>query len=844
MFEIRNTTNTTKRVQLQRVSDEGTTAANVHSGAVFHQDPDVGACLAPAPTTDRIYFNEFPLLNEVFYFNIEVNGVLYETLWGDYDWWSFWDVDGNEMEELWNKLIIHKGDNGSWLACTFKNATNEPMNVKLHFMENWKDETDYTNIVDDGRNTTIKYHANGVIEFDLAPEIPWDEVPEEDKFIAKVHYEQEVGLYASNTQLTTGNEWTYFDFIIAGSRRPTANEYLCIDWGDGSGVNYYRLSDYINNGSNNVYANSVSIYKEMPTGDFTMKVWSSLPAEFFMLQNVTEVINWGNYVFEEIYGIGTRNNFDRGDGSMEYTNDLFKKAPPGMGAGCTFVERYELMCQPCETYLNNFNAPYMYSSIFDRDVRNFTQGVWHVYGSETNFLSYYNFDGKFGEASVRYGKYPEDFPCEGFEDLDQLLIHLPGKVGGLGMRAGVDWFSCHPDLLIGSVAPENESDYISWFKDEVTEDHYFLLDIAKYKDEGKLLDKFLAAFRVWFDDEFFSGLVPMNLIGWMGNTVRLENGQVINKPTTASYEARAMFKMKTVQEFDWMSYRGERIAFLHYDTYEDVIVPKTTDGNFSEIYTHFNVNFDSLDVVFATGHPGSEVTFPGDVGVKVIGDSGYVEHVYDSLPTGYPVDFTQLLPSVYYRAWDQTLRVDSHWGFDYRFMIAGEPASDFLKVSDGTQSIPIPSHLQIANQTAYLQCRHTSARTGNEVLFAGPGGWGYIIPFAPSDSLIISFDKNQLNGEYNPLVKIAESDWRIMIRYVTPGEYNYSFNPSSKVSGGGTIYYDYDVPPKPMRPDGINDTQLMEIIFYKNATKQVARGELTLMANMGTIVQKGTMFSN
>lgn len=841
LFEIRNGNDSEKRIKLNRVSDNGTIGAEKHP-TVITADDKIGLCLSPARINDCVYFTELFVNNSDTYFDVEINGTTYPTRGKSFSEGKFYGDDWTPVPELSEILTFHSQGSEAWLSCTIKNQTDDLLKVKLLLDKEAVDVSDYPNISDDGYNTSIFYDPEGnFIEFTLAPRIEWDQVPEEEKFIAVVKYVDDIAFRGRNTNPTLDKNWTYLDFNFGRDASPGPRDYFCIDWGDGNGVTNYNFHEMSAAGERDFGLTWIGIYKPMTEGTYEVKLWSSLPADFFMLMNVVEVKQWGVHIHEGVYGLNVISAYSTFSEMNTQQQLLGTSYPPGKDSSCAFFDMQEMVHDIGTVYLNSIVGETIYSDPEDDGL--FSQDIWKNYNAETNYVGYNHHSGKFGLKDLRYGKYPEDFPGLGFEDLDQLLLEFPTN-GGTGFSVSLDWFSYQPDNMIGSFKPDQTSDAIKWFKDPVSEKHYFLLDIEKYK-ETKSLDKFLLAFRVWYQN-FDNYSVPVVLKGWKGDKADIVDSKLINVPSRLDYDENILLPMRVGNQADFSIY-GEKVGFLHYDTHENLIVPKNALGSFNEIEAVTRLDYNSLDTVFAYGYPGDSIYFPDQQEPSTFGDSGFMTKTYTTSPTGFNVASLFARPG--FDFWSQTFNINTNSILDYKLELNGVVVTpEWSNHEDGKFPIVVDRSFMVPKARPQVIYRQTSEYSGETIEFKGSISYIDLVLYEQEQLLILEIPKDLIIYAYSEsyLFKVtgqgAENlDYKL--RFNTPGEHTYSPPMTGVYKNGSYGVFDYSYPNNDvLRWDGVADNQIVEVFLFDKTTKLPPNGTLTLEFNVGTVIQLGTMF--
>lgn len=844
LFKINNTSNSQKRVQLTRTSAADKLQASVNAGATFMDDKNVGCCLAPANITDVLHFSQFPRdSNNSLLFDIEIDGVFYNLMDGYIYNGSLYDANDQPLTELMSKIIIHFFE-AAWNGAIFRNMTKAEIKIKI--FPRWADASLYNDhLAIDGVNTTTVINADGTIEARLAPRLEWDEVPEENKFIAKVRYGRDMGIRAPyNTQELEYPEWTELYMYLNYGTIPThESEYVCIDWGDGLPVRHYPLLSL--DGSNgDIDSQEIGIYEPREPGEYTVKVWCSRPFEYFSLSNIFEVIQWGRYLFEESWSIGDRWSYDPPSNENPWQYEGLDKIPSKLDPMTTWVELNTYFSRPTEFFLKGMLAEHTCTSLeYSGWQDSFTQKLFRYYGNEINYIGYNHFKGKLGDCLLKYGAYPQDYPALGFADLDQILIHFPGKIAGTQMKVGLDLFSHDPDNMIGTFDTLKTSEYIKYYKDAVTEDHYFLLDFAKCKTTPEKMNDFLLAMRLWFDGDYYKSKMPIYITGWLDSNVDIINNALVNVPKTSQYHQQMVITMRDEQRYSQIAHCGEKVAFIHYDNHVSLFTPKDNLGTFNEASPFRTSDLNSLDVIFHYGYPGYVITLNSGE-TLTLGDSGFHKEVCNGFPTNSPVKDT-FLPRPGYSYWDQAVAYKATLKFDYRATVNGTPISDWQNPTNGVVELPIPDNPSFYGGNVSVDHRQISELTGNEVIFGKREAYWEVKDLREDDYLVISIPKDFQYDRYTTWLAIeADVDYLLSYRFITPGEYKYvgpSMFPTT--NGLSRTYTSYTAAPKPFRADGVADTQLVQFLLMTHPGGVIPKGTAKLISHIGTLVQRGTMFT-
>ena len=863
MFEFRNKTNTEKRIELNPVIELSRGDIQLSKGAIFQQKQWMGCCLAPSVLPDTMYFLWFPWWAEwssyPHYFDIEIDGVLYDfsqvTNIGETQWYPETLLPINDI------IKISQADS-SYPHLFFRNATSNKIHVKMIKRNGgWEEDGYEAGVVihDDGINTSVKYHDNGDIEFDLAPYIPFDQVPEEHKFIMEMDFGNSPGRYG--TQLLIKPEWLYIDSINEPGLHK--NDYMHVEWDDGT-VWHHNFFDMQNSGDFNKSGTYVYWGMETPIiGKRTVKIHTSHPMEFMMIQNGVKVIQWGRYVTNEMYGLDVR-----GSNTLPA---IFESMPKELADHISYLE-LDGGFKPDSEF--NIRSIINQNTAVDMGKKEkATDGEDDVYRYRwvPKYLDWYRPRDAVGGGKFNWGTYPDDYPSLGFTDLDQLAIHFKAHKGqGVGLKVSLDWQTAHLNKMIGSHRPGITSDFIEWVKleNDGEEEIIFLLDLAAYKATGRTLNNFLMLVRGSWDDGHLSGGINMELRGWLNSSVTLGLNGLTNVPATNDFETEMMVQCNPI--IPSADTNGEIFAIMDFDTKAQRVLAKPYLGYNKETFKIFQCS-DALDVLVFKGEPGTSFVLTcgqgSDTGTHTsfnyeIGDSGFVEHEFTIDPTlrfYYDTNLTNSLTQA-----KHPINFSAPSTFDTFEMTAylkrGIPMDVVWEVNDvavtpvnayADQATPVA--ITVSNDVSGLlvvpKLIYTSIKTGRTYKVLGyTNTVSLLVPHKPTDRLILSMPKTTLGGDSNIWFKIPwNTNLRAQVRFVTPGEYVYvppytnflTYNTSWQAEG----WWRPANASAQIRSDGVADTQIIEVLLYDNTTRKIPAGTIQLNAQpTGTMVQRGTYF--
>ena len=351
---IFNKSFTNKKIRLIPKSTDSIADIKSDSGAVVVNNKEVLACLAPKEKCDTMFFFDLPSfefnhranilentvtsMTYVTYSHIEVNGVSYDLskviefassnveYYESLDWYTSQGLDsliGPFPEELQDILAIcqvWKGYVGYHAEpylnhnVLFRNKTQNTLNIKLIVRDEFKHFMSY--IGHDELNKTVYIDSDNNINFVLDPRF------EEDDWM---EFTVTIDQYVSNWGQTAGQtivDSLYFETFHSSPSNGynfSPDDYLEIDWGDGSPVHKHIWHDAIDSPDRD--KTSYYFYEEysyQSPGTYTIRARSTVLMEYFFVQNVKSFNKWGKYFSAENYGFSSTWSSD--NPYLEYVN--------------------------------------------------------------------------------------------------------------------------------------------------------------------------------------------------------------------------------------------------------------------------------------------------------------------------------------------------------------------------------------------------------------------------------------------------------------------------------------------------------------------------------------------
>ena len=382
-YELRNISSTSKTVELNHlpvVDGYGGGDNMLSEGAVFKDKQWMGQCLALAPELpDTLFMTFFPYWDDsepMHYFDIEINGELFDL--SSVSKLTETQNFPPEAIGLTNYIKLYHTGNG-WARLFVRNVTNEPLHVKFIRRNDWRSGTGFDDkeratlkLMDDRRNPSIRYHADESFEFDLAPYVPFDQVPEKDKMILELDFQED----------GDDLEWLYLEIINQDDVHK--DDYVFIDWGNGS-TDHIKFIEQGTDSSSD-FMETYAFWERAPdrSGQHTIKLHCSHPFQYLMIMNVAKVIQWGSYIAEEIYGFAVR------WGSGPVLESLPNEKMPEWITWIDFDEEYQ---EEMKFKVQNLDVPFTMSYInYNGQTR-----VWNGYGRVDKFLDYNNYTGEIND---------------------------------------------------------------------------------------------------------------------------------------------------------------------------------------------------------------------------------------------------------------------------------------------------------------------------------------------------------------------------------------------------------------------------------------------------------------
>lgn len=837
MFELRNMGNATKKVELIPQTPTSGADSFLVQGAVFQQDGWSGHCLSTGRLRDTVYFNFFPYWNNTdHFFDFEINGELFDcSNLEDPEYTR--DFTGDPARLL--EYLRISSSSAGWERLHLRNVTNETLHIKMIKRNDWRttyweEETvNIKRICDDGLNNSVIYHPNGDIEFTLAPMVPFDQVPEEDKMILELEFKTDGG-YIENI---------YFEIINNSNYHPS--DYAYIDWGDGT-FTHHRFAEFENSTDRDLATDYLFIYKEMPDGRRTIKVHTSHPAEFFMVQNVVEIKQFGNYVCEEMYDPDSR---DGGDGT-----NLFRKLPDSkVPVSIAWLELESGFHPDMRLNPRYLDSPFTATSIVDDPALRY----WNGYVNVNNFIDYKNYAGIVNNASIAWGQYPEEYPFGGFGDADQLAIRFSsGRGQGVGLRVFMEIVNLDPGLLLSPHRVDNTSVFLKHTYLPEEDAVIFLIDLAKYKSDGFQLQDLNIHVRACYDQILGSGRVNVEMIGWMGSNVDLTNSGLTNVPATPSFTCSGHVQTRRLATTPQAT--GPKVMVIHWDPVVNAVAPKPFTLVMPDDYPIIQEE-DSLDVAVIRGEPGTLITLTAGLGQDsvnhqefnyIIGDNEEVEHLIEFSETDdYYINGQRIQrpgnyianPGYYIAA--RTLNTQYRKpGMIIYYTINDVRATEDSPYEDNNKGVNIFESAMVNNGIIKSRIKFTSRRTGRTYDVRGVESWRRCIKVREEDILRLIIPGNQPTGYGYWLFAVNLKKYSMSISNVTNPQYKSDMLSSYLDNGTDRFYaiWGYGGPTA-----GTSDDQTIDVVLYDDENKVIPQAELRLQLKKygGRITQIGNMFN-
>lgn len=367
----------------------------------------------------------------------------------------------------------------------FRNKTTESLNIELVLNTDPSHELlidYYDSIVSDNRNASFKKEDYG-FSFTLSPR---NETAED-------WLELLVNIESIDGPLL---EQLYFEIITgdgySGGEMFTEDDYMEIDWGDGSPILKYVFSEHMN--SEDYDKSSTYFYEPYSyaaPGQYTVRLRTTFPLEYFFAQNVVEVKQWGNYISNGIYGLGGTWS----GGNTSHLRTFPSKVPPS-------IDWFDFGQLAQDTLFDVEMIDPNYTVLESRDV-DYGEQFWNV--SEPEILR--------NNAHFVFGSELSSYNLNKLPTVDYIVYEVSGAPGGgeglvtmmefRGPEVGLDFQ--------GPTKPVSEGGTIRWRHDETSNKTTYLIDLTGW---GSPTDLSFFLYAGW--STVGTGNLNVNIKGYTG----------------------------------------------------------------------------------------------------------------------------------------------------------------------------------------------------------------------------------------------------------------------------------------------------------------------------------------